>query len=459
MGDLRQIRNHDADLIERATLIVEEFIAQRGLVIYGGTAIDFALRTHGKHIYDDITLKYADYDFYSSDVIGDSFALGQILQSRMAIDDINIINAVHMRTLKVSIESHFVADITYCPATVLERIPTMQYTTSAGNALLVVTPHYQAIDMHSALSQPFDNPPMEVYGHRINKDITRYNILYDEFFSALRDQSQTALTDVKKQRLIYKTASPKLSSAPMIIGLAAAFTLIKIAKQHGFRPTNESALAYSVTTSADEITVDFVGPADKYSFEIFARLVPADNIAVTHHRLLDILPEKAATGGLTIYNADKFLYPAFTSGGHAFICAQGVLKQMMAKYVFMKNTFYLRVYFDVLDAMAHMENIVASPDADNAAAMRPFLTGNTIWPSATASNISMSVMYRLYLHDANLEDRKANDKEFTRARAALAARPPQLKFADKNFETHSQRFKAWVSTKRFFAVDGEPISG
>lgn len=471
---LKLTRNRDKQLIERATLVVEEFIAERRLYIYGGTAIDFALRTRGKNIYDDVTLKYADYDFYSANIIADSFELGMRLRTRMATDDIQIINAVHMRTLKVSIDGHFIADISYCPQVVLDRIPTLAYKTIAGNDVLVVAPHYQAIDMHSALSQPFDNPPMEVFNQRMQKDITRFNMLYDEFLRGPQppstpashksdnsgDTPQTpvppplrALIDNYSGAHEHKLSHANIESArPMYVGLVSAFALLKLAKGSGFTPRTQ----FDITIGAsDDVRIQFVGGEGPYAIEIFASETLHD---ITHHRLLDIFPEYHldAAKRLIIYNADKFLYPAFTVGKNnaTFMCVQGSLKQMMAKYVFTGDTFYLSVYFDLIDALAHVENKYGATASDPH--LKPFLTGTTIWPAATAPNLAMSTLYNLYIHTANIEDRVAGDSAMPRVKAALANRPPGLRFGDRNFEQRSQEFLAWHSDKRFFMVDGEP---
>jgi hypothetical protein len=37
------------------------------------------------------------------------------------------------------------------------------------------------MDMHRALSQPFEKPPWEVIAHRVHKDIQRYRLMYEEY--------------------------------------------------------------------------------------------------------------------------------------------------------------------------------------------------------------------------------------------------------------------------------------
>ena len=53
----------DADgvMVDRALDIVREFIVERGLILFGGTAIDYALRLKGSKIYPDE--QRPDFDF------------------------------------------------------------------------------------------------------------------------------------------------------------------------------------------------------------------------------------------------------------------------------------------------------------------------------------------------------------------------------------------------------------
>lgn len=156
------------DLI-KATEIVREFVIRNGLIIYGGTAIDMALRLCGDKIYDDDMLQVPDLDFYSPNSIEHSYELADILYAA-GFTEVRSINAIHFTARKVDIgDNHFVADIAYMPASIFERLPTLVF-----GGMKIIHPTFQRIDMHSAFSFPYANAPGEVVFQRWRKDFKRF---------------------------------------------------------------------------------------------------------------------------------------------------------------------------------------------------------------------------------------------------------------------------------------------
>lgn len=155
---------------KRAIDITKKFIADRGLVCYGGSALDYAARLQGSKIYDDTELDLPDLDFYSIDPYKDGCDLADILfQNGFA--RARCIKAIHIGTFRVDCGSnHWIADVGYCP--VLSELRTLKY-----EQMLIVDPIYQRIDMHRALAHPYDNPPQEVIFNRLKKDLERFNII------------------------------------------------------------------------------------------------------------------------------------------------------------------------------------------------------------------------------------------------------------------------------------------
>ena len=169
------VRALDATLSDtlRALEIVRAFIVERGLILYGGLAIDFALRAAGQPgIYSEDVLP--DYDFYSPDSVGDATALSGALHA--AGFRVRAVRAIHVTTARVRANEVWVADISYCPPAVFAEIPTIEY-----QGVRVRAPGHQAIDMHRALSFPLENPPTEVIEHRAGKDVARFNLLVDAY--------------------------------------------------------------------------------------------------------------------------------------------------------------------------------------------------------------------------------------------------------------------------------------
>lgn len=148
---------------------VKKFIQERGLVIYGGTAIDYALRLKGDNIYPDDMLAVPDLDVFSTDSLGDAYRLTDVLYAE-GRKEARCIRAFYIRTMRVDIgDKRWVCDVSFVDRKILERIPVVEY-----ESMRVVHPDFQRIDLHSSLSFPFDEAPREVIFARWRKDVARF---------------------------------------------------------------------------------------------------------------------------------------------------------------------------------------------------------------------------------------------------------------------------------------------
>lgn len=159
-----------------ATEIVKAFIKKYDLIIYGGTAIDYALRLEGKQIYPDDMLTVPDLDFYSPTSIEHSNELALILYKEGMVEARSI-TAQYIRARKVDIgDNHWIADIAYVPPAIFENLQYLLY-----EGMRIIHPHFQFIDQHVSLFTPYNNAPREVIFQRWKNDIARYNLLYDTY--------------------------------------------------------------------------------------------------------------------------------------------------------------------------------------------------------------------------------------------------------------------------------------
>ena len=159
---------------KKAIEITKRFISDRGLVCYGGTALDYSMRLRGSKIYDDSKLDLPDLDFYSLDPVKDASDLSDILFEN-GFSEARMIGAVHVGTFRVDAGfNHFIADVSYCP--ILQELRTLKY-----ESFLVVDPVYQRLDVHSSLSFPYDNAPREVIFDRWKKDVERFNMFNEVY--------------------------------------------------------------------------------------------------------------------------------------------------------------------------------------------------------------------------------------------------------------------------------------
>lgn len=172
--DIVTKENIDYSNIKEGLDITRQYIIDNGLILIGGMAIDLALKsTGGDGIYDNT--KLPDYDFMSPNSIRHSSELAVIL-CKVGLPSISDISALHITTRRVRVNSVSVADIGYCPQSILDKIKYIEY-----EGLRIIHPHYQIIDIHHSISFPFENPMYPVIIHRWKRDMARYDILFEAF--------------------------------------------------------------------------------------------------------------------------------------------------------------------------------------------------------------------------------------------------------------------------------------
>ena len=165
---IAQQRDVDVRTTSRALEITERFIRDRGLILYGGLAIDYALRLKGASVYPEG--ERPDYDFYSPRSVDDAYDLADMLQAE-GFENVGAVRAIHVQTMRVRTYFVGVADISYTPQEVFDRLPTVRH-----RGMRVLHPDYQRTDMHLAFCFPFNCPPCEDVFHRFRKDLVRFNL-------------------------------------------------------------------------------------------------------------------------------------------------------------------------------------------------------------------------------------------------------------------------------------------
>ena len=172
--DIVEKSTHNYQTILSALDIVQKFILEKKRILYGGMAIHFNLLNVGHSgIYEEGVIP--DYDFMSPDFYNDSIELANILHDA-GYKGISCINATHCTSRKVRIDFVPVADMTYIPKDVYNKLP---YNTYKG--MRIIHPDFQRADMHRAFNIPYNNPPMEVALHRLEKDQKRFNLLNETY--------------------------------------------------------------------------------------------------------------------------------------------------------------------------------------------------------------------------------------------------------------------------------------
>lgn len=240
--------------IDAALDIVKDFIISRQLILFGGQAIDYALRLKGSFLYPSDVLP--DYDFLSDNNVSDAYDLADILVAR-GFEKVDVIRGLHVQTMKVRISYIAVADVGFVPTNIYTNLPTFNYM-----GMRIISPTYQRGDMHIPMAFPFSNVPKENIFHRWKKDIKRLN-MFQKFFPIEVDDSVIS-TKTLKCFTPYKLDSGDLAAHGFLAYAIIYETLETIVTTEGI-PSNILKLKYSIDDT--NVTVEYPNMDESDSFE------------------------------------------------------------------------------------------------------------------------------------------------------------------------------------------------
>lgn len=138
--------------VKKIIKIVEEFLIDRKLVCYGGTAIN-ALLPPDDQFYD-MSIELPDYDFFSSNAMKDAKDLADIYHKK-GFTNVEAKSGVHVGTFKVFVNFIPVADITEI---VPELFRVIKKTSIPISGIHYTSPNYLRMLMYLELSRPMGDP-------------------------------------------------------------------------------------------------------------------------------------------------------------------------------------------------------------------------------------------------------------------------------------------------------------
>ena len=311
--------DYQKDSILDCLEIVHNYIAQHDLILTGGMAIDFALRkANAEPLYPDD--KLPDYDFFSPNFHINAYQLGQVLAKKY--DNVSTIRGRHVSTMRVRMNFISVADITYIPLILYDKIPTIKY-----EGIRIVHPWYQMIDQHKALSLPFEEPPMEtIIGKRWKNDLLRYEMLYNTY-PVKSDQK----IDEKLIKLKYKSEQPVCVS-----GVAGIIYWAKRAEKDLDMKFPEVKGQININ---DEIECDLPNNCRLVIYTCYFK--PTKNL---FKRTLDKISERTIDKNYEIVNNNGHLISALKIDKHYVMNLQGILVHLLTDAILLDNEHLLPWY-------------------------------------------------------------------------------------------------------------------
>uniref|UniRef100_A0A6C0JAA2 Poly(A) polymerase catalytic subunit domain-containing protein n=1 Tax=viral metagenome TaxID=1070528 RepID=A0A6C0JAA2_9ZZZZ len=137
-----------APQIKKMISIVEDFIRQKKLICYGGTAINNILPV--KDQFYDYNSEIPDYDFFSQNALEDTKELTDIYYKH-GYTEVEGKAGVHHGTYKVFVNFIPMADITYIQKDLFQKI---QNESTKVDGILYCAPNYLRMSMYLELSRP-----------------------------------------------------------------------------------------------------------------------------------------------------------------------------------------------------------------------------------------------------------------------------------------------------------------
>lgn len=134
--------------IQKMLKIVENFIMNKQLICYGGTAINNILPKYAQFYKRDIEIP--DYDFYSANALNDAKELADIYYKN-GYKDVEAKTGIHHGTFKVFVNYIPIADITYMNKIIYDTI-SKEAITIAG--IKYAPPNFLRMGMYLELSRP-----------------------------------------------------------------------------------------------------------------------------------------------------------------------------------------------------------------------------------------------------------------------------------------------------------------
>ena len=330
---------YNIDEINSALLVVARFIQEKELILFGGNAIDLALREHGDFIYPDHQLP--DYDFYSTDNVNDAYELANIFKDK-GFTNINVIRGIHPQTMKIRINFQWVADIGFITKENKNKIKTLRC-----GGFIIRHPHDQYIDIHSSLSYPFGGAPKEQIKHRWKKDIERFNKMYKYYPINLPE------TELSINKYEF-TLEHNIKDCCFTGFIAYSFYLRELRKL-----TKIDEFPILKFNKTGEKTFQMELPNDITYIEL---ITDKPSNGKEHEPLFDAIPSYKYSNNVRYYTSD-FYQVSVTNFQNIKVCTfQHMLKFFLAHMLYEKNPVYQYFYVKSLKMLELSQKYIKKRD-------------------------------------------------------------------------------------------------
>ena len=207
----RRISNNDE--VQHMLKLVEQFIIDKKLMLYGGTAINNILPKYAQFYNRDIEVP--DYDFYSPDALAHAKELADIFYKEGYIE-VEAKAGVHMGTFKVFVNFIPIADIT--------QMHEQLYKTLMKDSIVIsrvhyTPPNYLRMSMYLELSRPNgDVSRWEKIFKRLTLLNEHYPLLVDKDCSTINFHKDHSAESERNEELYIETRECFINQGVVFFG-------------------------------------------------------------------------------------------------------------------------------------------------------------------------------------------------------------------------------------------------
>lgn len=351
------MHNESRDKLNKALEIVKKYIIDNELMVVGGMSIDLALRLKGSSLYDENNIP--DYDIISPNSVEHAHKIGELLCSFNEFNEIAIVPAVHLTTIRVQLLGFTIFDSTFVPKKLYDKIDYLTY-----NNIKFIHPFFQKINQFMSLSFLFSlvGPNYNIC-NRLKKDYERF-LLLDSYYSMVDDKIEL---DSK-----FETIKITIPNNNLYFNGILSYNILfkyynEILETNDIKPiTNIIQPSIEITEYTDETEINAeVIPGLILSFVNTSNETDAiydyykKNKVVRHSNLLDYKPHHLFVKDINCEILDLFgrLISINRIENTVIVNYTYTLATILLEYYLSSNSDYLKYYTSLRRIISHVEEL------------------------------------------------------------------------------------------------------
>ena len=240
----------NSEEVQQIIKIVENFIKQKNLIVYGGLAINNILPKEDQFYDKDVEIP--DYDFFSINALQDAKELSDIY-FKAGFTDVEAKSGQHHGTFKVYVNYMPIADLTSIPKEIYNSLKKDSLRVAG---ILYASPNFLRMSMYLELSRPAGDTSR---WEKVLKRLTILNKNYPLASINCNDVDfQREMTDKTHEDEIYETVQNTLVNQGVIFFGGYAISLYSEYMPYHLQKKLEKIADFDILSNEPEITAEII---------------------------------------------------------------------------------------------------------------------------------------------------------------------------------------------------------